>query len=100
MKDTRNPKEELVFDAINYAIVGAGGIRIVFSSMSWSESGAIARARNLNCSLYAQTSFGKLFQVYPERREVPKRAKVEASVYPEMLTAAQRSSAYTSLDFV
>lgn len=100
----KKAKEELAIDAIKYAIIGAGGIRIVFDPApcdnATAENLAIARARNINCALYAQADFGRLFQVYPERREVSRRAKVEAPVYPEMLTAAERGSAYTSLNFI
>lgn len=84
-----------------YAIIGHGGIRIVFYQglyePSAAENLAIRRARALGCSLFLRNFDGEMFQIYPIRRKIERRAKIYEGVYPEMMTHSQYQVGASSL---
>ncbi len=98
-------REEKKIIGPGYAMVG-GGVRLPFSysfiltNRELADNLAIARAKNLNCPLYYRDEGGNIFQLYPERFPVPRRSKVDAAVYPEMLSCVQSGSEYSNLSFV
>lgn len=85
-----NEKKEV---AEKFAILGPGGIKIVFFAglydRTTAEAAAIQRTRRLGgCRLFFRDKEGRIFQVYPDFKEIEKKERrepVKEELYREML---------------
>lgn len=81
------------YQKTDYAIIGAGGIRIFFTSGLYepqvAEEMAVNRAKALGCSLYSRNADGKIIQLYPTVVVVERKKRVPVNIHPEMLNIGE-----------